>query len=90
MASEEKLISASELYEKVRILKDGACFYAPIYEGFMKMIAEAPAVDAVPVVHGEWIPILSWKFGYRCSECNRMIVDKTNFCPNCGAKMGDV
>lgn len=26
---------------------------------------------------------------YYCSECRRKSIIKTNFCPNCGAKMDD-
>ena len=43
-----------------------------------------PAVDAVPVVHGEW----KWSHGGECSECG---FHNSNFdyryCPMCGAKM---
>lgn len=43
-----------------------------------------PAVDAAPVVHGEW----KWSHGGECSECG---FHNSNFdyryCPMCGAKM---
>lgn len=37
--------------------------------------------------HGEWIVSMS---NTRCSNCgyNGKTVETTNFCPNCGAKMG--
>lgn len=49
-------------------------------------IKNAPTVDAVPVVHGEWIR--TGAISYRCSICNYLPLENyTNFCPNCGADM---
>lgn len=53
-------------------------------------IDNAPTLNVQPVIHAEWenvnpveIPL------YRCSACGRTpTVIKTNFCPDCGAKMG--
>lgn len=63
-------------------------------------IADAPTVDARPVVHGRWekedqsgISIDGYMV---CSACNVMIpkpdynrycLHRLNFCPNCGADM---
>ena len=59
----------------------------------------AETVDAVEVVHGEWIedydiftqdngyesePIM---IGYICSECGKESFQNFNYCPNCGADM---
>ena len=47
----------------------------------------APTVDAVPVVHGEWKkPILTYLV---CNICGNKqpIASAINFCPNCGADM---
>lgn len=51
--------------------------------GARKLIEEAPAVDAVPVVHGRWD-----RSGY-CSECDfwTCYCSDYHYCPNCGAKM---
>lgn len=66
-----------------------------------KIVLDAPAVDAAPVVHGRWIGEAD---GYadgelvydvwNCSRCDYCIDDGTdnpellpNYCPNCGAKM---
>lgn len=50
-------------------------------------------VDAVPVVRGEWIKKSSEETETLalCSKCSYPISwwYKTNFCPNCGAKMED-
>lgn len=54
-----------------------------------KEILDAPAVDAVPVVHGRWIHDVNNLYG--CSECmerETMSPKKLkNYCPNCGADM---
>lgn len=53
-------------------------------------IDDAPTIDAVEVVHGEWI---KYEDGTTvCSNCGFTLEDWIqgvfyNFCPNCGAKM---
>lgn len=51
-----------------------------------------PTADVVPVVHGEWIPIVSYFHGkptgkYYCSVCHRVETMKGIYCRLCGAKM---
>lgn len=67
--------------------------------GARRLIAEAPAVDAVPVRHGRWKGLVydgdivdSLVFHiWMCSECGQRHFGYkntlTNFCPNCGADM---
>ena len=62
-----------------------------------KRLNEQPAADVAPVRHGRWI---NWgksgtptydNYG-TCSECHEdaeIHTEHRNFCPNCGAKMGD-
>ena len=49
------------------------------------------AADVEPVRHGKWLPTTKWWQGgsawKRCSECGILHLGKSNFCPNCGAKM---
>jgi len=59
----------------------------------LKKIATA---DVAPVVHGRWLPIVSYNNTYKCSECGRLLVDITDglkmvakhypYC-HCGAKI---
>lgn len=64
--------------------------------GARKLIAEATAVDAVEVVHGEWVhhyhdsgePIDDKWYCSECHMCNDH--KRTWYCPNCGAKMDGV
>ena len=54
-----------------------------------EMVNDAPTIDAVEVVHGEWIDRSdgiegAWNY---CSVCGEQAIDLYDFCPNCGAKM---
>lgn len=63
---------------------------AQLVKGYIK---EQPIVDAVPVVHGEWInpsrnqDIVNKDFFSDCSVCGETFMDESNYCPSCGAKM---
>ena len=56
------------------------------------LMENAPTVDAVEVVHGQWLPT-SDDNKKRCSRCDivHLIAQyphgQANYCPNCGAKM---
>ena len=59
-----------------------------------KHLYEVPTIDAVPVVHGEWLPMYDgneygdvFQCGCYCSECGEELQSEPNYCPNCGAKM---
>lgn len=63
-----------------------------------RMIREAPTIDAVPVVRGEWFLVSTTKHAYdieleeKCSICGRYVYrydtqPQDEYCPNCGAKM---
>ena len=62
-----------------------------------EVVKNAPTIEAVPVVHAEWILGLDEydvEFA-ECSACKEVFYDgendtfdiHPNFCPNCGAKM---
>jgi hypothetical protein len=64
------------------------------YWQFSKCIKEAPTINAVPVVRGEW----EYEHGaWACSKCGEdnpygidyETVAFSKYCPNCGAKMED-
>ena len=63
-------------------------------------LQKVPAADVAPVVHGLWEkePSSFWRWTpsgavavaratYRCGLCGRGTAVKSNYCPNCGAKM---
>ena len=55
----------------------------------MHEINSIPAADVAPVVHARWIPFHSETAGdiQYCSNCEIGNAAKSDFCPNCGAKM---
>ena len=83
------LIDAHDLWTEIMMLPHNGDMISS--EEVEKAIVEAPAVDAVPVVHGRWEEVYTcndeWLWGYRCNQCNVEHSRKDNFCPNCGAKM---
>lgn len=77
-----RLIDANALYEKVD---------KPPMRGFVHV----SDIDTMPIInteslrsHGKWIPNnFDNPAFFFCSKCNCVFHKKTNFCPNCGAKM---
>ena len=59
---------------------------------FNRIINNTSTIEAEPIRHGYWKDVEFTLFRVRfatCSECGvRQLIDKDNFCPNCGAKMG--
>lgn len=66
----------------------------------LRGVEDAPTADVAPVVHGWWEkePSSFWRWTpsgavvvarttYRCGLCGRGTAVKSNYCPNCGAKM---
>ncbi len=52
-------------------------------------LSSVPVADVEPVRHGRWrwIGADRWNDAFECSECGRILMDDSNYCPNCGAKM---
>ena len=90
MANEVRLIDAKEALKKV--CENCCCDFEECKQvGFCvdyENINQLPTVDAVPVVHGQWIISSDGYYPY-CSECKvePKNGEMTNYCPNCGAKM---
>jgi ribosomal protein L37AE/L43A len=66
-----------------------------IVENMRDLVAEAPAADVVPVVHGRWVERAygEWycnRCGYEIEglEYHPSVVDH-NYCPRCGMRDGD-
>ena len=54
----------------------------------IKRIDEQPTIEAVPVVHGEWIAQDEGLTKFMCSICKgKNYGGHEKFCPNCGADM---
>lgn len=92
--AEQRLIDAIAYYKELKEEMD----YPGRSEEFMIAIdvaiadlADAPTIDAAPVVHGRWIETPSFAPEYGCSECGQSYEwwesSEAHYCPNCGAKM---
>lgn len=77
--------------------------YADGWNSAIKMIKNAPTVDAVPVKHGKWLETDSAPHRVYCSKCYKTFVNNKNwlksnggsiddaeYCPHCCAKMDEV
>lgn len=51
-------------------------------------IDNTPTADVSPVVHSKWITKFG-EFPNICCVCNKQAREKTEYCPNCGAKMDE-
>ncbi len=53
------------------------------------VIRDIPAAAVALVVHGRWRLVCVFGFNdcYICSECGKIAMNDSNYCPNCGAKM---
>ena len=66
---------------------------APYKASVKRVVAQQPTVEAIPVVHGEWIPVPSSDTSigkaYECSNCKKMRYGSflPPFCQMCGADM---
>jgi len=88
-----RLIDANKLLEKSYEVGK----WMPVLVVNASDIENAETIDAEPVRHGRWIPVvLERSFdsikGIKCSECGEECVKGTcsempNYCRNCGAKM---
>lgn len=70
-----------EVYDRMN------CAFGVFVEAKLTLDA-MPTIDAVPVVHGEWIYEQRGKWIYaKCNLCGKVQDVRSNYCPNCGAKM---
>lgn len=88
----------AEYIEREKLLKKlhevGGCGAAPDTwaDGYDKAIDVAygivqmtPAADVAEVKHGKWLS--NGLRNLQCSLCRNYNIEKSRFCPNCGARM---
>ena len=87
------LISRRALLDELHNLRPHGFATSVAGQVAMRHIADAPAVDAAPVVHGRWISDYEDVL-FSCSVCGTQISTSWDyedlewgFCPTCGAKM---
>ena len=84
------LVGSDGLFAKRRC--PGNCQHCNLWsEEGCRVILEAPTVDAVEVVHGQWINPYMNRYGHPCHCCSvcgfKASYQDKNYCPNCGAQM---
>ena len=61
------------------------------YELVIEILDNIPTVDVAPVVYGQWVKHYrsgtTVADGYVSTCCDMWNARKSNYCPNCGAKM---
>ena len=101
MATEKRLIDATKLIRRIVAERDSVKIETGCDIGYhnglnmaLSMAINAPTVDAVEVVHGEWEKCDILKDCKHevdmCSICNNItlsVTEKASFCAKCGAKM---
>lgn len=82
MESKKRLIDANTLLNLLKPLEE----QSKIFKKILLIICNCPTVDAVEVIHGQWIK-RNWSV--TCSVCGSLAIahDGKNYCPYCGAKM---
>lgn len=77
--------------EVIDLIKDvNPVFYDTVNYASMLLFLtlKIPSVEAIPVVHGEWIAQDESFTKFMCSICNgKNYGGHENFCPKCGADM---
>jgi hypothetical protein len=55
----------------------------------LEVISDFPAADVAEVRHGRWIAVCGESSGlnWKCSLCAKRVLQKSPYCPNCGALM---
>lgn len=100
--AEKDLISRERLTKRLEgvlamVINEPNQTYANAIRSALSEVRMAPAVDAVPVVHGRWAPNIredtrayppyTYQNGFKCSVCGRVTRSKKEPYCHCGAKM---
>ena len=90
------LISRNDLYDVVEAslihnphkVGPGRVQHRTEHLHFLKLITDAPSIEAEPVRHAYWKPLKVYPDEFVCSWCGELWNDvKTPYCHECGAKM---
>lgn len=93
-----RLIDADTLKDYIKVWNVGEGI-GDNHSEILKAVDRQPTIEAVPVVHGEWIEVYDENYEtwyYDCSKCGDGFATKEkcqslpNFCGECGADMRKV
>jgi len=90
----------TEYIEREAVLKQARFIHGKWDDRYISEtnIKNMPDADVTPVVRGKWIKTYDeYDYYYYCSVCRQIFYFKGinietiphNYCPNCGARMGD-
>ena len=92
-----RLIDADEL--NMRFCENPE-YSATMFKKIRRVVESTPTIEAEPVKHGRWVSLTECaNAGVYCSMCNKKVYKedyawsnkrikmRSNYCPNCGAKM---
>lgn len=87
----DTILKADENSDKALVLGSGKALEIA-YALLKKKVADAPTVDAVPVVHGRWgtgrFNLETGNYEKQCTRCRNFSKEYGKpYCPNCGAMM---
>lgn len=84
----------AEYIEREAAKKEILNYFGQYGHGAARVLDRVPAADVAPVVHGRWVIVddgvmIGDGKHMECSVCHTWNKDriKTDYCPNCGAKM---
>ena len=92
------LIEQEPLLRRLRArysrVEGGGTIYTPSMMLAIRIVEQAPTIDAAPVVHGRWIDSDEFKGFKMCSACRDCHIGEAwelgkdgRYCPGCGARM---
>lgn len=101
MATEKRLIDANKVINEMQKCIDESPYernsiFCYAFGAIIEYLKQEPTVDAVEVVHGQWIEKVDMVASYladceetffECSVCNSPSYGESPYCPTCGAKM---
>lgn len=78
----------AEYIDRERVLANAVFVHGQWDDTYVsaEKIKEIPAADVAPVRHAHRVD--NSGFYYRCSECGGVLPYGGNYCPNCGARIG--
>lgn len=74
-------------YKTLYEIGEAPCRACEIYDA-MNDVEDFPAADVRPVSRGKWVQVMGkYDWMVKCSRCNGVPLETSDYCPNCGADM---
>ena len=76
-----------EYYDLLKRMGKPSRGMTAVMQNIKTIVNSLQTVDAVPMRHGKWIEYPIADGMNQCSVCGVLRFGKSNYCPNCGARM---